>query len=168
MDVANYPNLTPKPKPFESAMEVMAWLVLAFIWLFAGWEYLNLPDTIPIHFDMLGKADEYGGKSAAFTMPILATLLLVGLSFLQRSVPKFNTPEDRTPEDAQKQAAFAIKGIRIAKVVALFLFGGIEVFISRWSRGLEFSLYLLIPVVIIIIAVPVCYFVFKAKKKNNG
>lgn len=168
MDAANYPNLTPKPKPFESAIELMAWLALAFIWLFAGWEYLSLPDIIPIHFDMLGKANEYGGKSAVFTMPILATLSLVGLSFLQQSVPKFNFPEDRTPEDAQKQVTFAIKTIRIIKVAALFFFGGIEVFISRWSRGLELNFYLLIPVLVIIIEVPVYYIMFKAKKKNNG
>ena len=44
----------------------------------------NLPDRIPIHFNFKGEPDGYGSKRILFLIPILTTLLYIGLRLLPR------------------------------------------------------------------------------------
>ena len=46
-------ELTSTDKVFELAI----WLVLASIWILTIWNYSNLPETIPAHFDSVGQVD---------------------------------------------------------------------------------------------------------------
>ncbi|MFZ9661947.1 MAG: SdpI family protein [Chitinophagaceae bacterium] len=69
--------------------------VIIFItipFLYAGIEYNNLPDTIPIHFNISGEADGWGSKENIFMMPaimgIVSLIVFSILSNLKKIDPK--------------------------------------------------------------------------------
>ena len=60
------------------------WVVLLAIWFAAFVEWPTLPAKFPMHFDLAGRPDSFVNKSvvAWFLLPVFATVLNVGLSFL--------------------------------------------------------------------------------------
>ncbi len=64
-------------------MRVLLVLTIAGVWVLAIAAWPSLPDRIPIHFDIAGRADGWADKSAWwwFALPALATLVgaLLGL-----------------------------------------------------------------------------------------
>ena len=60
------------------------WIVLLAIWFAAFQEWPALPAKFPMHFDLAGRPDSFVDKSvvAWFLLPVFATVLNVGLSFL--------------------------------------------------------------------------------------
>ncbi|MEI6273031.1 MAG: DUF1648 domain-containing protein [Phycisphaerae bacterium] len=60
------------------------WVVLLAIWFAAFQEWPALPAKFPMHFDLAGRPDSFVDKSvvAWFLLPVFATVLNVGLSFL--------------------------------------------------------------------------------------
>ena len=49
--------------------------LLAFLWWFSIKNYKILPETIPIHFDFDGKADNFGSKKYFYLMPAVLTVI---------------------------------------------------------------------------------------------
>ncbi len=67
---------------------IVATALIAFTWLLSAWSYPKLPASIPIHWNMHGEVDGWGGRSTLFLMPAMATGLLVFFAFLPSLSPK--------------------------------------------------------------------------------
>jgi hypothetical protein len=81
------------PEPFDSAQDkprrgegldrlVRALLVLGLLlnltlFAYIGWRYRALPESLPLHFDILGQPDRFGVRSEIFKLPAIGLLLLV-------------------------------------------------------------------------------------------
>jgi uncharacterized membrane protein len=61
-------------------IEITGYLGLAFMWIWLGITYRDLPDQVPIHFDHRGRPDGYGHKMITCILPLLATILFVILN----------------------------------------------------------------------------------------
>jgi uncharacterized membrane protein len=105
-------------------LEMLAISLLFICWVFAIYGFYILPDSIPVHFDMSGKVTRFGSKFNIFVMPLIATVLFIGMSILNKHPHVFNYPYPITPENAEKQYRSASRLIRWLKfmMVALFLF----------------------------------------------
>ncbi|MDD4645071.1 MAG: DUF1648 domain-containing protein [Bacteroidales bacterium] len=55
----------------DKAVEITGWLALLTIWVLVISSYSNLPDTIPTHFNMAGKADGQSLESAVWFLPVM-------------------------------------------------------------------------------------------------
>ena len=42
-----------------------------------GWRYRALPESLPLHFDIMGQPDRFGARSEIFKLPAIGLLLLV-------------------------------------------------------------------------------------------
>lgn len=73
--------------------------LLVFLWWFTVKNYKALPQTIPIHFDFDGKADNFGSKKYFFLMPVLGTLLFMLFAYVVRDPESANFPVKITPEN---------------------------------------------------------------------
>ena len=62
---------------------------LFLLWGFTTVHFSDLPETLPIHFDALGKPDDFGPRSFAFGLPIVASILygLLSLVGKRKKVP---------------------------------------------------------------------------------
>jgi hypothetical protein len=47
------------------------------LFAYIGWRYRALPESLPLHFDILGQADRFGARREIFKLPTIGLLLLV-------------------------------------------------------------------------------------------
>jgi uncharacterized membrane protein len=67
---------------------IIGFLMVAASFAAPAWLYPSLPDRIPTHWNIEGKADGYGGKWTLFLFPALMVGMLVLFYFLPALSPK--------------------------------------------------------------------------------
>jgi len=159
------PEIELKPERIDSILEVSGYTALALLWIFIIWEYLNLPDTIPIHFDMHGRADDFGDKSAVFGMPVITTFLFFMLLLMQLKIRSFRITEYMAPIEAEKRYAFVKRILRIMRIAIPLLFLTIEFFSRNRSEG-EVSNSWLVPAFFALLFIPVGYLLIRAMRNK--
>ena len=125
----------------DKAFEIIGWLVLFVTCFLTITNYNNLPDIIPIHYNAAGEADGFGRKANILILPIISTILFIGLTLLNRVPHIFNYPTNITRENAKRQYTFATRLIRYLKVIIVVMFGFIAIrtiqSANRQVEGLE-------------------------------
>ena len=96
-------------------------IAIIFMVIFSILNYNVLPDEIPIHFDMKGEPNNYGGRQTILILPIISFLLYVGMFLLNKVPHVFNYLVEITEENVYKQYKLATKLMRsINTIIALF------------------------------------------------
>jgi uncharacterized membrane protein len=72
--------------------ETLAAAFLAGVFAVAGWNWASLPERIPIHFNLHGQPDNWGGKSMLIALCLIAAAAYILLSFVQRRPGMMNIP----------------------------------------------------------------------------
>jgi uncharacterized membrane protein len=116
------PRLQIEPTPGDRIMEFAGWMMLALLWTITLWDYRGLPGEIPVHFGASGKADGFGNKSNLLMLPILGTVMYIGLTLLGRIPHVYNYPGKITPENALRQYTKATRMIRVLKFIIVLVF----------------------------------------------
>lgn len=151
----------------DKLVEVLGWLILLTLW---GWtiaHYSSLPDTIPTHFNAAGEADGFGGKASIITLPIIATLLFIGLTVLNRYPHIFNYPTAITQDNALRLYTLATRMLRYLKLILVVVFGGIEFMTIQHATGEATGLGVwFLPLTLMLIFLPLIYFVIKSIKEK--
>ena len=107
----------------DKILEIVGWVSVFGIWALPLINYFDLPEIIPIHFNGAGKADRFGNKTHIFVLPIISTLLFIGLTILNKHPHIFNYPSQITKENAVHQYTNATRMMRVLKLVIVLLFG---------------------------------------------
>ncbi len=115
------PKLKIELNSIDILAEIIGWVVLVSIWVIAISNFQNLPDQIPIHFNAYGQVDSYGSKSTIFMLPIIGTILFIGLTILNNFPHIFNFPVKIHLENAKSQYKNATRLIRFLKLFIVFI-----------------------------------------------
>lgn len=157
-------NLTLTYKLFE----LIGWLSFIAIWVLTITSYSSLPDTIPIHFNGAGQADGFGGKATILTLPIIATILFVGLTLLNQVPHIFNYPTPVTEGNVIGQYTNATRLIRYLKGIIVIVFGLIVIKTIQHTNGKADGLGLgFLPLTTLLFLIPLVYFVLKSFKSKQ-
>lgn len=114
--------------------------LLIGVWFFSFKNYKNLPDKIPIHFNIVGEPDRFSNKKFFYFLPIIATLLL-GLFFYLSNFPESaNYTVEITPENEQSQYKMGIVFSQIILFFCLLLFFIIQDFTVKYVTDKKPSL----------------------------
>lgn len=152
---------------FDKVLEIAGWIGVGAIWLLVKLSYEHLPDIIAIHYDATGTPDNFGGKGTLFTLPILATILYVGLTILNRFPHVFNYPTKITEENALMQYTSATKLIRWLKFAVVLLFSLIAYQTVRSSKGETDGLgACFLPFTLFLMFFPIAIYLVKSLKKR--
>lgn len=161
--IANRPILKAPLTIIDRIIDGIGWVILVAVWYLTITHYHSLPETIPIHFNAAGKADGFGGKITILMLPIVATILFVGMTVLNRFPQVFNYPTEITEENATRQYTNATRIIRYIKTVIVIVFGSIVYMTIQNATGKADGLGAwFLPVTLGLIFIPVIYFVLKA------
>ena len=87
----------------DKIIEFIGWILLIGTWILAILSFSNLPESIPTHFNGAGEADGFGEKSNIFALPIIGTILFIGMTMLNKNPHIFNYPKAITNENALSQ-----------------------------------------------------------------
>ncbi len=161
------PKLKLKLTTSDRVLECMGWFFLTASWLLTFINYDSLPEIIPIHFNGAGEADGFGDKWTILTLPLVATVMFVGLTFLNRFPHIFNYPTAITKENALIQYTNATRLIRFLKLIIVLIFGLIDMQTIRHAHGQTEGLGIwFLPLTMALIFIPmIYYFVISSKSK---
>ena len=152
----------------DKILEVLGWVSVVGIWALTLTNYSILPEIIPIHFNGAGKADGFGNKTHIFILPIISTLLFIGLTTLNKHPHMFNYTSQITKENAVHQYTNATRMMRVLKLVIVVLFGLIVFrkiqIVNGHADGLGTWF---LPLTMGMIFIPMLYFLIKSLKKKT-
>ena len=152
----------------DKILEVLGWVSVVGIWALTLTNYSILPEIIPIHFNGAGKADGFGNKTHIFILPIISTLLFIGLTTLNKHPHMFNYPSQITKENAIHQYTNATRMMRVLKLVIVVLFGLIVFRKIQIVNGHAYGLGTwFLPLTMGMIFIPMLYFLIKSLKKKT-
>jgi len=152
----------------DKIIEFSCLLMLLTIWGLVIKNYANLPDFIPLHYNFAGKVDRFGGRTTIFTLPILTTVLYVGLTLLHLFPQQLKYPSGITKANKELLFITAMRMLRYLKLIIVVLFGYILYADIQYSNGIATGLGVwFLPVTIVVICLPTIYFIFMAMKLSS-
>jgi len=152
----------------DKLFELLGWISILAIWVMTTINYPNLPDTIPIHYNATGQADSFGGKVNILTLPLIATILYIGMTILNKFPEIFNYPVNITSDNAKRQYTNATRMIRYLKFIVVVVFGLISLQTIRNVNGQTKGLGVwFLPLTLGMIFIPLIYFVVKSFKTTK-
>jgi uncharacterized membrane protein len=162
----NRPVLKPEMSPVDWLLETVALTGLAFFLGYALFKFPHLPDSIPTHFNGMGKADEYGGKDSFLVLPGVAVCIYLLLTMINLVPYTFNFMVKITPANALRQYTLATRMIRALKSVLVWMFWYISYATVQVAGGAEGLGAWFLPVFLGIIFVPmVIYFILSHRNR---
>ncbi|MEY4539930.1 MAG: hypothetical protein RLZZ306_1687 [Bacteroidota bacterium] len=149
----------------DKIVETVGWGILGFLWILTILGLFIIPETIPTHFNSVGKADGFGEKETIIFLPILATIILFTLTKLNQYPQFFNFPTKLMLENTEQQYASAMRMIRYLKVSLAIVFTALVFGIIQSSQGKMDGLgNWFLPFLLILIFIPTIYFIGKSLK----
>ncbi len=162
------PKIKLIPTTADMLVELLGWIVLLTIWGWTFTYYSSLPDTIPTHFNAAGEVDGFGSKASIIGLPVIASLLFIGLTVLNRYPHSFNYPTAITQDNALQLYTLATRMLRFLKLVLVVVFGGIEFMTIQHATGKGAGLGVwFLPLTLVLIFLPLIYFVVKSVQANK-
>lgn len=99
-------------------------LISMFAYLFFLWP--SLPETLPIHFNAKGQADGWSGRGTLFLLPVIISLVFLGLTILRKYPHKFNYLRQISAENAARHYRLAITALSWIKIEIVVLFAYVQ------------------------------------------
>lgn len=149
----------------DKTFEVVGWLLVIALWSLVAFSYADLPENVPTHYNGAGRADGYGEKASILTLPILASILYLGLTIFNKFPHLFIYPTHITKDNVFKQYTNATRLLRYLKLTVVFILGIIVCkSIENASKATEGLGIWFMPICAALIFVPATYFVVKSYK----
>jgi len=161
------PKIRIKLTTADKVVELIGWFALITIWILVVASYSNLPDTIPIHYNAVGKADGFGNKINILILPLVATILFVGMTIANKFPHIFNYPVKITEENAFRQYTNATRMMRFLKSILVVIFGLIAFKTTQSTSGnsSEPGIWFL-PIILCLIFIPLTFFIIKSFREK--
>ena len=161
------PKLKIKLEKFDYLLEAVSWIGIIFLWLLFIFKYKELPEIIPTHYNIKGEVNNLGKKSTLIILPIVATIIFVGVSIVSKFPHLMNYPIEITNENAEKQYQISTRLLRILKISIVIIFSLIlySTILHTSKNSQDLGKWFL-PSVLILIFIPIFYFLIKASKNT--
>lgn len=157
------PKLKIELSPADKMVEIAGWFSVAGIWMLTLLNYNSLPDIIPVHFNGAGAPDSFDTKQNILALPVILTLMFLGMSVLNLFPHIFNYPAKVTKENALKQYINATRLIRYLKLSIVILFGFIVYATIQTAKGQADGLgYWFLPTTLLLTFGPLAWFIVKS------
>jgi hypothetical protein len=102
--------------------EAIGLLLLFSFWYFTLSLFSQLPNIIPTHYRTNNVVDGYGSKWNIIMLPIVASILYLGLTIVARFPHKMNHLVTITEANARKQYSIITEMFRILKIAIVIVF----------------------------------------------
>ncbi|MEO6537936.1 MAG: DUF1648 domain-containing protein [Ferruginibacter sp.] len=152
---------------WDELLDIVSFAGLVLIWAFTIYFFMQLPDIIPIHFDLKGNINRHGSKNILWIFPVLGSILVLGLTLLNRYPAIFNYPVKLTTQNVERQYRLATRFIRVIKcgIVLVFLFCLAEIRISAVDKNTHgMGMWYIFGILFFIISPVIVYLYFSFKK----
>ena len=161
------PKIDIKPTKTDLLVMRLGWFVVGLNFILVAVFFLNLPDTIPTHFNIKGVADGYGNKNNIWSLPILNLVLYFALNLVATKLKPwhYNYPVTVTNENAQKIYSMGIQIIIWLNLGIAILFTFLSLHTLLLAKGIIIpNLGWVIPVLTAVITITPFLYIIKMFK----
>lgn len=160
------PILQLKWTKFDYFLEFLAIGILIFHWIYILYNYSQLPQIVPSHWNINGNIDGMGPKSMTLLLPMVGLLLFLAISYTNKKPHSFNFPYPITEENAERQYRNSLMMTRIMKMLIQLLFLCITANIISIALpfGLKFVGFWMFPFGILLVFINMIFFVIRGVK----
>jgi uncharacterized membrane protein len=161
------PKYNPTISKNIKTMNTIAIFLLLILWCFTCWMYMHAPEKVPMHFNAKGDVDSYGGKISLFLLPLIGTIIFVGLHYLAKVPYIYNYPFTITEKNFAIAYKSASSMIHLIKFLIVTLFAVILHMIYRATNNESTTIYTVVLIIILIsiTVVPIIFASRNAKEK---
>lgn len=150
----------------DKRLEQASTFVLILMWLLFLYIFFTSPSIVPTHFNASGKVDDYGSKTTLFILPLIATIIYFGLTWLNKYPHIFNYPTTITNDNVERQYTIATRMLRMLKLSVLCVFTVLVLLSYLVAKGYTIGLgFWFLPLTLIGILAPVFISIYQSKKK---
>jgi hypothetical protein len=141
---------------FDKTIEVIGIFALVASCMIPLMFFYELPERIPVHFDMAGQPDAYGSRSMTLIMPVVAISLYAIIFSAARYQHLFNYPVPVTAENKTELLALSQQMLRLIRLAVALLFlvlivSTVQVGLGESKRAnIYFVIYFLLAIAAII------------------
>ncbi len=151
----------------DKALELLTLVCIVAGWTFIALSYHQLPNIIPVHYNLRGEVDNYGAKETIWIFPVVVTLVIAGIYSLNKYPHYFNYMVDIHEKNAESQYTAATRLIRLFQFMVALVFLVIILDLIISAKGYKSFLGAwFVPVILIMFTVPVVFTIFKSKVKS--
>ncbi|PKP08034.1 MAG: hypothetical protein CVU09_17450 [Bacteroidetes bacterium HGW-Bacteroidetes-4] len=152
----NKPIVTIKHQSADKIIDALGYAAILALFAIPFAFYADLPQEIPYHYDLSGAPNAFGGRNAIWVLPLVATIIVIGISLLSRIPSVFNYPVTITNQNAAKQYALAIRFMGLLKVLigwyfCLINYQSIQIALNNSNVLNGFSLFLFLALLLALI-----------------
>ena len=150
-------------------MEIAGVVLLLLLMGMPVFYYSELPELVPRHYNALGEPDAYSDKATLWVLPLVGTVLFVGLLILSRFPHVFNYLEEITEQNAPRQYRMAARMVRILNLVVVAAFAFIQYRTIHIGLGEENALGVwFLPVLLSAITLPIVYLIYQSTRNSKA
>jgi len=151
-------------------LDLLALSLCVFYVVYTALSYANLPDKIPIHYDLSGEVDGMGGKSVILLLVGIGLLLFVMLRVLNNYPHTFNYPVKITEDNAVAHYQSAMQMMSMMNVFSSGIFAYLIFTTVQTANGLAngispYFIYVVIGALVLVIGFYFYKSVFSRKPK---
>ena len=154
-------------KTISFVLKVISFVVLILIWIFTIVNFKNLPETIPIHYNIDGTPDGFGPKSTIWFETTLTTALFLFLMYVSK---KPNFPLLNIPQNIKKKPILTEFIVSILLLIIMLIFADINYESIRnalgKTNGLSSIMHYLLGLVFIFVFGLLIYSYIISKRQN--
>ena len=164
----NRPRIKVSFETVDIIIEFISVTLLILMWSYCITNFNELPDTIATHFNAAGEPDGFGSKHTVWIIPIIATVMYIGLFILNKYPHIHNYMVNITEENALKNYKFSTRVTRIVNFLCVVLMAYITYIIveSAFGRPFNFATWFVPVVIVFSIALPIVLIIYM-KKMNK-
>lgn len=162
----NYrPQVELQRTAFDKFIDNFGFASLLVLLVLPAMAYSDLPDTIPIHFDVNGNPDGFGEKYMIFLLPIIGIFTYVAMKYFIKKPHLFNYPVEITEENAAYQYQVATQMLRTMNAIITLVFAYLVYVTIQTAQGNANAMgNWSLSIILAMTLVPTIYFVWKARQ----
>ncbi len=166
----NRPKIQVPVEGIDLIIDLTVLAILLFIWGYVITYYSELPDKIPMHFNMSGEVDKYGGRSSIWVLLAITTVVAVGMYVLTKYPHIHNYMEEITEENAVRNYKMSCRLLRFVNLFTILIMLYVVYSVIEKSAGNDIILESSFMYIVIAfsIVMPLILYVYMLKKKKGA
>lgn len=118
-------------------------------------------DIIPIHYNIAGEIDGWGNRSFLWILPLIAFVIYIGFSFIERNYKRFNRPFKVSANNLATVYRLGVRLMRHLKLFCMFIFTYINnsSYAIATGEGNGLNKYIMMPLVGAILITSIVYYI---------
>lgn len=149
-----------KRRKLDIILNILCLIILFSTVLFLAVAWSKIPDKVPMHYDFTGNIDRWGSKLEIITLPIIAWIMYIFITIIERFPQVWNTGVKVTEENKERVYSTLLNLISTMKFIIVGVFMYLTV---NTALNLELSVWFL-PIFILIIFGNLLYWLLKLLK----